>query len=328
MINKPIYVVSLFNGMGTLRQALHNLNIPVAKYWSSEIKPYANKLQQYHFPDVIQVGDIRKWREWDIDWAQVDLIGSGSPCQDLSIAGKRAGLTGDNSKLFWIFVEILNHVQKLNPNVKFLQENVGSAPKEAVGLISKSLGVYPVLINSNLVTAQNRARYYWSNFRIKEVGFFYKYVDIPQPADRKIYLKDIIESGEVDRQKSPVILESQKNAEKSQESLIKRGLKGMRGLVLEKSNTLLESDGRKCKCNDPQVQSNLLKRKLVVGRQVPAYTIQDGLYRLYTQTELERLQGFPDGYTSILSYNQASSVLGDGWTLPVIEHLLKYYTKE
>ena len=295
MINEPIYVVSLFNGMGTLRQALHNLNIPVAKYWSSEIKPYANKLQQYHFPDVIQVGDIRKWREWDIDWAQVDLIGSGSPCQDLSIAGKRAGLTGDNSKLFWIFVEILNHVQKLNPNVKFLQENVGSAPKEAVGLISKSLGVYPVLINSNLVTAQNRARYYWSNFRIKEVGFFYKYVDIPQPADRKIYLKDIIESGECDVDKS--------------------------GCVTERYNSAYEYADEKSE----KAQKNIQKR---IDGEFTTAIKENGIWRKLSQTELERLQGFPDGYTSILSYNQASSVLGDGWTLPVIEHLLKYYTKE
>ena len=81
---KSINVVSLFNGMGTLRQAMANLGIKVDKYYSSEIKPYAIKLQQYHFPDVIQVGDIRNWREWDIDWSTIDFIGSGSPCQDLS----------------------------------------------------------------------------------------------------------------------------------------------------------------------------------------------------------------------------------------------------
>ena len=92
---RSINVVSLFNGMGTLRQAFHNLGIKVNNYYSSEIKTYAIKLQQHHFPDVIQVGDIRNWREWDIDWSSIDFIGSGSPCQDLSIAGKRAGLSGD-----------------------------------------------------------------------------------------------------------------------------------------------------------------------------------------------------------------------------------------
>ena len=133
-------VVSLFNGMGTLRQALHNLNIPVNKYYSSEIKPYANKLQQYHFPDVIQVGDITKWREWDIDWATIDFIGSGSPCQDLSIAGKRAGIKGERSSLFFTFIEILEHCRRLNPDVIFLQENVGSASKEDIGIMSRALG--------------------------------------------------------------------------------------------------------------------------------------------------------------------------------------------
>ncbi len=69
-----INVVSLFNGMGTLRQAFHNLGIQVNNYYSSEIKTYAIKLQQHHFPDVIQVGDIRNWREWDIDWSSIDFI--------------------------------------------------------------------------------------------------------------------------------------------------------------------------------------------------------------------------------------------------------------
>ena len=117
-------VISLFNGMGTLRQAFADMNIKVDKYQSSEIKPYAIELQQHHFQDVIQVGDINHWKEWDIDWKTIDFIGSGSPCQDLSAAGKRAGINGSRSSLFFTFVEILEHVKKLNPNVKFLQENV------------------------------------------------------------------------------------------------------------------------------------------------------------------------------------------------------------
>ena len=99
-------VVSLFNGMGTLRQAMNDLNIKVDKYYSSEIKPYAIELQQHHFPDVIQVGDITKWKEWDIDWKTIDFIGSGSPCQDLSAAGKRAGIHGSRSSLF-IVIQLL-----------------------------------------------------------------------------------------------------------------------------------------------------------------------------------------------------------------------------
>ena len=85
-------VLSLFNGMGTLRQALNDLNIKVSNYYSSEIKPYAIELQQYHYPDVIQVGNIKNWKQWDIDWKTIDFIGSGSPCQDLSSMGSGAGL--------------------------------------------------------------------------------------------------------------------------------------------------------------------------------------------------------------------------------------------
>jgi len=201
-------VISLFNGMGTLRQAFEDLNIKVDKYYSSEIKPYAIELQQYHFPDVIQVGDITKWKEWDIDWKSIDFIGSGSPCQDLSIAGNRAGLEGSKSSLFWTFIEILNHVKKLNPKVLFLQENVGSATKKDVGIMSRALGVYPVRINSKLVTAQLRDRYYWTNIKTKEI-LFDTVSDIPQPEDKKIMFKDVIESGEVDRNKARAILESE-----------------------------------------------------------------------------------------------------------------------
>ena len=87
-IHKDMNVISLFNGMGTLRQAFADMNIKVDKYYSSEIKPYAIELQQHHFPDVIQVGNIENWKDWDIDWQTIDFIGSGSPCQDLSAAGK------------------------------------------------------------------------------------------------------------------------------------------------------------------------------------------------------------------------------------------------
>ena len=290
--NKNITVLSLFNGMGTLRQALYDLNIPVKKYYSSEIKPYANKLQQYHFPDVVQVGDITKWREWDIDWSKIDLIGSGSPCQDLSIAGKRAGLKGSQSSLFYVFIEILEHCRKLNPNVKFLQENVGSASKEDVRIMSEMLNILPVCINSNLLTAQNRDRYYWSNVKVKTDWTGYNWTDIPQPKDKGILLKDIIESGEVNKDKAVALL--QRN-----------------GYAMNCSNNENESGQRR-------LQKRAKKDFISIVR-------DNEKYRLHTQTELERLQGFSDGYTSILSYNQAASVLGDGWTLPVIIHILKHW---
>jgi DNA (cytosine-5)-methyltransferase 3A len=286
MENKAINVLSLFNGMNTGRQALENVGIKVNKYYSSEIKPYAIELTQYHFPDTIQLGDVTKWREWNIDWKNIDLILSGSPCQDLSGAGKRAGINGKKSSLFYTFIDILEHIKSLNPNVLFLQENVGSASKLDVGIMSRALGVYPVRINSSLLTCQLRDRYYWSNIRTRDT-MFDVVTDIPQPKDKKIMFKDIITNGYVERLKALALLESESRVCVSQESIKKRAEREFINII----------------------QENKLVRTL-------------------NQTEMERLQGFPDGYTSILSKSKAASLLGDGWTLPVIEHIFKYINKK
>ena len=282
-------VVSLFNGMNTGRQALENVGIKVNKYYSSEIKPYAIELTQHHFPDTIQVGDVTKWREWNIDWKSIDLVLSGSPCQDLSAAGKRAGINGKKSSLFFTFVEILEHIKLLNQNVLFLQENVGSASKLDVGIMSRALGVYPVRINSSLVTAQLRDRYYWSNIKTRQDGMFGDIVtDIPQPKDKGIMLKDIITSGKVDRNKSLCLIERYIGA-------------------VPKSKQAIQ--------------------KFLINRvDFGSYTVvlENNLYRPFNKTEMCRLQGFPDNYCDILSTKKAGSLLGDGWTLPIIEHIFKF----
>lgn len=157
---KGLVILSLFNGMSTGHQALKDLGIPVAKYYSSEIKSYAITLTQHHFPETIQLGCIEKAHEWDIDWSEIDLVLSGSPCQDLSIAGKRAGLKGKKSSLFWLFIEIIYKVQEVNPKVLFFQENVASAADKDVEIISSALGVNPFFMCSSLLTAQMRKRLY------------------------------------------------------------------------------------------------------------------------------------------------------------------------
>jgi len=275
-------VLSLFNGMNTGRQALENCGFKVGKYYSSEIKPYAIQLTQYHFPDTIQVGDVTKWREWDIDWKSIDLVLSGSPCQDLSAAGKRAGINGKKSSLFFVFVEIFEHIKSLNPNVLFLQENVGSASKLDVGIMSRALGVYPVRFDSSLVTAQLRDRYYWTNIRTKNT-MFDVVVDIPQPKDKKILLNDILTSGKSDREKH-TCLNTGSGTGGTQRYLIHRN--NTTGML-----TLIEDDGKFRTCN----------------------TI-----------EMCRLQGFKDDYCDMLTQRKAGSLLGDGWTLPIIEHIFSF----
>jgi len=322
-------VVSLFNGMNTGRQALENIGIKVNKYYSSEIKPYAIELTQHHFPDTIQVGDVTKWREWDIDWKSIDLILSGSPCQDLSAAGKRAGINGSKSSLFFVFVDILNHIKSHNINVLFLQENVGSASKLDVGIMSRALGVYPCRINSSLVTAQLRDRYYWSNIRTKQDGMFGDLVtDIPQPKDRGIMYKDIITDGYVERVKALALLESKSRACTSQDSIKKRASKQFINMIYvnrDKAHCLLQGD-YKMFIKDEIKQDIYLKKRIANGQKTPNL-IHNDLVRTVNQIEMERLQGFHDGYTSILSKAKAGSLLGDGWTLPVIEHIFSFIKK-
>lgn len=286
-------VLSLFNGMSTGHTALDNVGIKVDKYYSSEIKPAAIKLTQHHYPDTIQVGDVTKWKEWDIDWKNIDMVLSGSPCQDLSIAGKRKGLDGERSGLFWVFVDILNHIKELNPNILFLQENVGSAPKKDVGIMSRALGVYPVRINSKLVTAQLRDRYYWTNIRTRQDGLFGDLVtDIQQPKDRKIMFKDIITNGNVINKKAYCLLEGESRPHKSNKRRFRRWkTTAFVNIVFTKNN------------------------------------LSPFFNRYLNQTELERLQGFPDAWTKILNRNDAASLLGDGWTLPIIEHIFSYIEK-
>lgn len=337
---KEINVVSLFNGMGTLRQAFHDMGIKVNKYYSSEIKPYAIELQQHHFPDVIQVGDINNWKEWDVDWSTIDFIGSGSPCQDLSAAGKRAGINGSKSSLFFTFIEILEYCKTLNPNVKFLQENVGSANKLDVGIMSRALGVYPIRINSELVTAQLRDRYYWTNIRTKKT-MFDLVSDIPQPKDLEIKLSDIITDGFTDKIKANCILESESRMVTSQEGLKKRYARDfctivyieneelrvkvntVKGYDLFTENDCLNLSFIKSKTRRGRVTKG--KAPCLLQGNEPLMVIKNDEVRMLNKVELCRLQGFPDNYCDILTRNKAASLLGDGWTLPIIIHILSFW---
>lgn len=190
-------VLSLFDGMSCGRIALRELGIEPEHYYASEIDKFAISQTRLNFPDTIHLGDVTKWREWEIDWGTIDLILAGSPCQGFSFAGKQLAFDDPRSKLFFVFVDILNHVKALNPDVFFLLENV-NMKKEHMRVITEYCGVHPVNINSNLVSAQNRNRWYWTNIRTRKVGLFGEiHSDIPQPKDEGILLRDILEE-EVD----------------------------------------------------------------------------------------------------------------------------------
>lgn len=182
-------VLSLFDGIGTGRYALDKAGIKVDKYYASEIDKNAISIAQYNYPDIIQIGDVES-----IDFnslkGKIDLIIGGFPCTDLSLAGKRDGLKGQHSRLFYKQLEAIKIIQ---PKYFLVENNVGM-PKDAYEEISKQLGCYPTEINSALVSAQNRRRYYWTNIGPKMRGLVgLPKCAIPQPKDRGIILEDILE---------------------------------------------------------------------------------------------------------------------------------------
>jgi len=428
-------VLSLFDGMSCGQIALRELGVPIERYYASEIDKHAIKQTQLNFPDTIQLGDVEKWREWDIDWEEIDLLLAGSPCQGFSLAGKMLGHDDPRSRLYWVFLDILHHVQSLNPSVKYLLENVRMRPADEAR-INESLGIRPVVINSALVSAQNRVRLYWSDIRTKSEGIWSElFTDIPQPADRGIYIGDILDD-EVDEKyymrnlslyeeaiesiattqegkASDVVKLDKKLKPKAQQDkascltagghsggnhsdmdilyigIFQRGRGYLKSRVIpDKSPTLtsnswsfnnmacgialsvgslrffggvefrrmkimkspcLNAQSREDGNNQPVVELAVGSwrthkvdggfREMAGGKSpcIPARARNDGsgqpvakisrMLRRLTPTECARLQTIPDWYKWGCSDTQAYKMLGNGWTVEVIKHILSHIIK-
>lgn len=194
MSNEGLTVLSLFDGMSCGAIALRETGIKVKQYFASEIDKAAIRQTQHNFPETIQLGHVAGVNVSELP--HIDLLIGGSPCQGFSFAGKQLNFNDPRSVLFFEYVRILREIQKYNPDVKFLLENVRML-SEYENIISSHLGIFPVAINSALVSAQNRYRLYWTNIRIKSVRDLFGstlHTDIPQPEDRGIYLRDILDS--------------------------------------------------------------------------------------------------------------------------------------
>lgn len=184
-------VLSLFNGMGCIWLALDRAGIEVTGRYSSEIDKYANKVNDANYPDTVQIGDVRKVSAKDLP--VIDLLVGGSPCQGFSFAGKGLAFDDPRSVLFLEFVRIYKECLGINSNLKYLLENV-RMKKEHEDVISNAMGIQPLVINSSSLSAQNRVRLYWTNIGMSQKGLFGdNYCTIPQPADRGILLKDVLE---------------------------------------------------------------------------------------------------------------------------------------
>lgn len=175
-------VLSLFDGIATGRLALERAGIKIERYYASEIDKYAIKIALKNFPDIVQLGDVRNLK---IDF-QPDLLIGGSPCQDLSISKKnRCGLQGERSSLFWEYVRIL---QESKPKC-FIFENVASMPKKDKRIISNALGIEPIVIDAEIISAQKRKRLFWVG-KLKNEK--YNRIEVRQPEKKEVLLKDIL----------------------------------------------------------------------------------------------------------------------------------------
>ena len=321
-------VVSLFDGMACGYEALKRAGITPSLYYAAEIDKYAIQIAKKNHPWIIHMGDVTQWREWNIDWSKIDLLIGGSPCQGFSFAGKQLAFDDPRSKLFFVYVDILNHIKSLNPNVKFLLENV-KMKKEYLAVISEQVGVAPVFINSALVSAQNRQRYYWANWEFE------------QPEDKGILLKDILEThgvgtiknlGEYDERNDKAMC-IDANYHKGvdnhgQSTMIKGGritgrflIDGVRqdgkmdsvaGLTTQRLE-VREDDKSNC-------ISTVQKDSIVVQ-------VDELHYRKLTPIECERLQTLPDRYSEGVSNTSRYRMLGNGWTCDVVAHIFRSLPK-
>jgi len=299
-------VLSLFDGMSCGRIALEKCGFQVDKYFASEVDKYAIQVAKANYPDTVHLGDVRDVKADDLP--QIDLLIGGSPCQGFSFAGKQLNFDDPRSKLFWEYVRLL---KELKPKY-FLLENV-RMKKQSMDVITEALGVEPVFINSSLVSAQNRQRYYWTNIPMDGL-----------PEDKGVVLNDILEDGFVDRDKSHCI----------DANYFKGG--NLKSYFEKHRRQLVFSKDGLCHVGDADISGNQTVKRVYHpdgkapclttmggGHREPKTLTSDTTWRKLTPLECERLQTVPEGYTSSVSNTQRYKMLGNGWTVDVITHIMK-----
>jgi DNA (cytosine-5)-methyltransferase 3A len=279
-------VLSLFDGMSCGQIALNRAGIKYDKYFASEIDTHAMKVTLDNYPDTIQLGSVLDLNGSELP--KIDLLIGGSPCQSFSRAGNGTGFDG-KSGLFWEYVRIKNEI---NPKY-FLLENV-KMKNEWEDIITKELGVEPIMINSNLVSAQNRERLYWTNIPV-----------INLPEDRGILIKDIVDLNSndfeyIDDDKTKIRV-FKKNYLQYDINGTGHGSQDQRAYYLNGKHGCLDTGASG-------------KAKILEN---------DGRVRKITRNEGERLQCVPIDYTISVSRSQALKMLGNGWTVDVIAHIFK-----
>lgn len=291
-------IVSLCDGMSCGQIALKELGIDIDKYYASEIEPNAIKVTKDNFPETIHLGDVTKITEEMLKTLpKIDLVMFGFPCRSMSkaTAGRKEynnGLQGV-SWLFYPCNDILQWIIKNNnPDVKFLVENVDSNNKADINEVSEQLGVEPVMIDSNLFSAQDRKRNYWTNIPIA-----------PLPTSCDIILEDILDSV-VDEKFYYKETFTYNGADKKVEATLHINGHDILKRVNNKrfkSPTLTSCRGGNC--------------------QKKVY--DEGRCRKLTPNEYRKLQTIPDWYKMNVANSHIYNMCGDGWTIEVIKHIFR-----
>jgi len=318
-------ILSLFDGISCARVALERVGIPITKYYASEIDKNAIAVAMKNYPDTIQLGDVRGIHGNDnlkqpkylfigkiekqtiLHTNGIDLLVGGSPCQDLSIAQKnRKGLDGERSGLFWEYVRILKEVKPK----WFILENVSSMSKEAKEIITKELGVEPIMINAALVSAQNRKRLFWTNIP-----------NVVLPEDRGIFLKDILEEN-VDESFYAKMASGGNSINRTTEgksvrlSALGGGRGAKTGLYIVQTPRGKNTGGKRALNGKvPTLSSSSWEHNNKLS--------ENEMIRKLTPVECERLQSLPDDYTDGVSNTQRYKALGNAFNVEVVAHILK-----
>lgn len=385
-----ITVLSLFDGMSCGQIALHELGIKVDTYYASEIDKFCIAQTQLNFPGSIQLGDVRGIDA--VRLPKIDLILAGSPCQGFSFAGKRLNFEDPRSALFFEFIRILGEAKTLNPQVLFLLENV-RMKQSSESVISDRIGLLPVIINSSLVSAQNRVRMYWSNIRTRTETNLFETItvtDIPPPKDRGLYLRDILEDDVPERfyltesyikklieyhhrQKklcNGFCLDPRTASDKAkavciggkwhddivlldskhcQRCFAVRGRNPKTGrneqtmtlppvcktnclTSVDKDNLILQlphgwNKGRLIKDKAPSLTTSSWEHNNLLLQRKGVQITPDAILRRLTPIECARLQTIPEWYKWECSETQQYRMLGNGWTVEVIKHILSFIKK-
>lgn len=390
-------VLSLFDGMSCGRVALERAGISVTNYYSSEVDPYAIKIAEKNWEEdnLNRLGDVRNINISTLP--KIDVVLGGSPCQSFSLAGKQNGMSTKEkievltlehylelkekgfefegqSYLFWEYMRILKDIQKINPEVKFLLENV-NMPAKWETVLTKAIGVKPICINSALVSAQNRKRLYWTNIE-----------NVTQPEDKEIFLKDIVLDNTIPvalhnlyggfKEKAVRVFEGKSPTIRTAAggghipSFVKDNFfecAAIRGRYLEdgtiEQKVEMRSDGKTNALTTVQKDNVLVTEALLhsekaleyMNRQVkggrtywdfkhrsdirnpkssavvanffkgvPYNVFKDwDVIRKFHPIECEKLQTLPVNYTEGVSDTQRYKMIGNGWTVDVIAHILK-----